>query len=69
MKRTKNDRGKERQKRQRRFERNRRAASKERLDTKKGTQLNVLEKGDTWISPKELERLKDAPDDIQYRDG
>ena len=66
MKRIKNDRGKEKQKRQRRFERNRRAASKERFDTNKGTKLNVLEKSDIWISPRESE---DAPDGMQYRDG
>jgi hypothetical protein len=67
--RNKPDRGRERKKRQRRFERNQRAAAKERHNSKpKGKGLNVLGK-DEWLKPRDLRKLKDAPDEIQFRDN
>ena len=64
------DRSIEKKRRLRRFERDRRAASKERHNSKtKGRGLTVLGKDDRWLRPKDLRKLKDAPDDIQYRDS
>jgi hypothetical protein len=64
------DRGIEKKRRQRRFERNQRAASKERHSSKtKGKGLAVLGKDDRFLRPKDLRKLKDAPDEIQFRDN
>jgi len=69
-KRSKVDRGREKRKRQRRFERDQRAASKERHNSKtKGRGLTVLGKDDRFLRPKDLRKLKDAPDEMQYRDS